>query len=126
VNNADTYGIKKHGLVKRCPDCTIYISVLSFAASLLLFVKDSPLVRLKPVCQSVPFCHPFTITRHISLLFTFSQYSCTDRCSTAVCSDWRGYVRRWGNRWQRCAVVGVQQGVGAAEGSKRTAVAVCL
>ena len=30
-----------------------------------------------------------------------------------------------GTRWQRCAIVGVQQGAGAAEGSKRTAVAVC-
>jgi hypothetical protein len=30
-----------------------------------------------------------------------------------------------GTRWQRCAVVAVQQGAGGAEGSKRTAVAVC-
>ena len=71
-------------------------------------VKDSPPVCLNPVCLDVPFCQPFVITRHSSWLFRLH------------CVVWDVA----GTRCQRCGVA-VQQGVGTAEGSKRTAVAVC-
>jgi len=47
---------------------------------------------------AVPLCRqPFVITRHSSWLFTFAEYCCRDRCSTAVCSDCMCFVWRCGN-----------------------------
>ena len=35
-----------------------------YEESLSCSVKDSPPVRLNPVCRAVPFCQPFVIPRH--------------------------------------------------------------